>query len=309
MPGYPAKPLRLRLASLVLICFAITAGTAAQAAAARTLVDPLGRRVTVPDEPRRVVSLAPSITEIVFALGKEAQLVGVTRFSDYPPAALALPKVGSYVQLDVERIAALRPDLCIAIKDGNPLTAIEQLEGLGVPVFAVDPHDLDSVLRSIATLGDLLNAARRAHAVTSAMQARLERIRQRVAGTTSRPRVFFQLAASPLVSVGGGTFIHDLIVRAGGTNVADGPNPYPRYSREQVIALAPEVIVISSMERAAVFEQIKDEWMQWPVIPAVAHRAVFIAPSNLFDRPSPRLVEALELLAGYIHPELGEGQP
>jgi iron complex transport system substrate-binding protein len=278
-------------------------------AVARTFTDPLGRSVQVPNEPRRVVSLAPSITEIVFALGRESQLVGVTRFSDYPPAAGNLPKVGSYIHLDVERIAALRPDLCIGIKDGNPLTAIDQLQGLGIPVFAVDPRDLESVMHSIAVIGDLLNAAPRADAIVADMQARLDRVRRRVAQSRRRPRVFFQLAASPMVSVGGGTFIHDLIVKAGGSNVADGPNPYPRYSREQVIALAPEVIVISSMERAGGFDQVRTEWMQWPAIPAVARNAVFVAPSNLFDRPSPRLVEGLELLAGYIHPDLFEVRP
>jgi iron complex transport system substrate-binding protein len=141
------------------------------------------------------------------------------------------------------------------------------------------------------------------------MQARLDHVRRRVAQSRRRPRVFFQLAASPMVSVGGGTFIHDLIVKAGGSNVADGPNPYPRYSREQVIALAPEVIVISSMERSGGFDQVRAEWMQWPAIPAVARNAVFVAPSNLFDRPSPRLVEGLELLAGYIHPDLFEVRP
>ena len=113
-----------------LLCIASTAF-----ADPRVLIDPVGRRVEVPTDPQRVVALAPSITEIVFALEQDKRLVGVTRFSDYPKAAKKLPKVGSYIYLDVERIAALRPDICIGIKDGNPIAAVERLEAFGIPFF------------------------------------------------------------------------------------------------------------------------------------------------------------------------------
>jgi iron complex transport system substrate-binding protein len=275
----------------------------------RSVVDPTGRAVRVPADPRRVVALAPSVTEIVYALGQETRLVGVTRFSNYPPAAEKLPLVGSYIQLDVERIVALQPDLCIAVKDGNPIAAVEQLEALGLPVFAIDPLDLETVMQSVRAVGDLLGAEPQAETVVSDMRRRIEKVRARVAQTTRRPTLFFQIGVSPIVSVGSNTFIHTLIELAGGVNVAAGPSPYPRFSREQVIALAPEVIVISAMERAAQFEQVKAEWMQWPAIPAVKSQAVFIAPNDLFDRPSPRLVEALEVLAAFLHPERFKERP
>ncbi|MEJ2039689.1 MAG: ABC transporter substrate-binding protein, partial [Desulfosarcinaceae bacterium] len=118
-----------------------------------------------------------------------------------------------------------------------------------------------------------------------------------------------QIGVSPIVSVGSGTFIDELITLAGGVNVAAGRDPYPRFSREQVIALAPDVIVISSMAREAIFEQVKNEWLAWPAIPAAANKAVFIAPTNIFDRPTPRLVDGLELMAQYIHPEIFEVRP
>jgi iron complex transport system substrate-binding protein len=118
-----------------------------------------------------------------------------------------------------------------------------------------------------------------------------------------------QIGVSPIVSVGTHTFINELITMAGGTNAAAGAIPYPRFSREQVITLAPEVMVISSMAREAVFDRIKAEWMQWPSIPAVRRGALFIAPSNVFDRPSPRLVTGLELMARYIHPQLFPDMP
>ncbi len=300
---------RLVVAIAVFLVFALAGAAPADKTPLRTVVDPTGRTVNVPRDPRRVVALAPSVTEIVYALGREDRLAGVTRFSNYPPAAGQLPKVGSYVHLDVERIVALRPDLCVAVKDGNPIAVVEQLEALGLPVFAVNPLDLETVMQSVEAIGGLLDAAAVARDVVADMRQRIARVEARVAQTSLRPGVFLQIGISPIVSVGSSTFIHTLIEMAGGTNLAAGPTPYPRFSREQVIALAPEVIVISSMARDAVFEQVKAEWMQWPVIPAVRRGAVFIAPPDLFDRPSPRLVDALEVLAGVIHPNLFEARP
>jgi iron complex transport system substrate-binding protein len=272
--------------------------------ALRTLTDPAGRQMQVPLDPRRVVALAPSVTEIVFALGQQARLQGVSRFSDYPPAAADFPKVGSYVHLDVERIVALRPDLCIGIKDGNPLAVVEQLEQIGIPVFAVNPVDMETAMRSIEAVGGLLNAPEKARAIVADMRRRIRRVAEISARAEHRPRVFVQIGISPIVSVGNSTFINELITLAGGINVAAGPNPYPRFSVEQVIALAPDVLVISSMARATVFEKVKEEWMQWPAIPAVRNQAVYIAPTNIFDRPTPRLVDGLEQMARYIHPSL-----
>lgn len=275
----------------------------------RLVSDLLGRQLTIPEQPQRVVALAPSITEIVYALQKEESLVGVTRFSDYPQAAQALPKVGSYVHLDVERIAALKPDLCIGIKDGNPAVVVDKLQAMNIPVFAVNPHDLESVMQSILAIADLLGATHKARVIVDDMTARIQKVNACTAKETHTPRVFFQIGVSPIVSVGSNTFINELITLAGGVNVAAGGSAYPRFSREQVIALAPEVIVISSMARETIFEQVKNEWLQWPVIPAVANKAVFIAPTNIFDRPTPRLVDGLELLAQYIHPEIFEVRP
>ncbi len=286
-----------------MLCLAASLVFAA-AAFGRTVIDPVGRPLEVPATPHRVVALAPSVTEIVFALGRQDRLKGVSRYSDYPPAAGNLPKIGSYVHLDVERIVSLQPDLCIGIKDGNPLAVVEQLEKLGIPVFAVNPRDLETTMRSIDAIGDLLQASDKARDIVADMRRRIGKVAAATAKLTHRPRVFVQIGVSPIVSVGDGTFINELITTAGGINVAAGPNPYPRYSIEQVITLAPDVLVISSMARAAVFEQVKAQWMQWPAIPAVRNKAVFIAPTNIFDRPTPRLVEGLEQMARYIHPQL-----
>ena len=283
--------------------------TAFQSSAAGTVIDQMGRSVVVPEDPRRVVALAPSITEIVYALGREDRLVGVTRFSDFPPAAKHLPRVGSYVHLDLERIVALAPDLCIAAKDGNPKAVIQRLEALQIPVYAVNPVDLAAIGETILEVGGLLNARLAAQSLVAEMNARITAVKDRVAATTHRPRVFFQIGISPIVSVGSGTFIHELITMAGGTNVAAGALPYPRFSREETIALAPEIVIITSMDRNESFLKAQAEWQQWPEIPAARDRRIHLVDSDLFDRASPRLVDGLELLVGLLQPELAQAAP
>ncbi|MBW2540383.1 MAG: ABC transporter substrate-binding protein, partial [Deltaproteobacteria bacterium] len=237
--------------------FIISLGTPSLA---KTVTDQIGRNITVPDEPRRIVSLAPNITEIIFALGQEHRLVGVTRYSDFPPEAEKLPRVGSYVHLDLEKIVALKPDLCIAIKDGNPIAVAKRLESLKIPVYAVDPRNLETIMQTVLEIGGLINANKEADLLVQNMDLRIQKVKSFVANVTHRPRVFFQIGVSPIVSVGTHTFIHGLIVLAGGTNLAEGPIAYPRFSREQILALSPEVIIITSMARAAIFEQVKAEW-------------------------------------------------
>ena len=273
---------------------------------AKTVTDQLERHVTVPDKPMRVVSLAPSITEIVFALDQGHRLQGVTTYSDFPPEAVKLPKVGSYVHLDLEKIVALKPDLCIAIKDGNPRVIAQRLESLKIPVYAVDPNNLDTIMKTVLEIGTLLNAKGRANQLVQNMDLRIQKVKSLVAKTTHRPRVFLQIGVSPIVSAGTHTFIHELIVIAGGTNLSAGPIPYPRFSREKVLALSPEIIIITSMARSAVFEKVKAEWEKWPNMPAVRNQRIYVEDSNFFDRPTPRLVDGLELLIRLIHPELVE---
>jgi len=273
---------------------------------AKTITDQLGRHVTVPDKPQRVVSLAPSITEIVFALDQGHRLQGVTTYSDFPPEAVKLPKVGSYVHLDLEKIVALKPDLCIAIKDGNPRVIAQRLESLKIPVYAVDPNNLETIMKTVLEIGTLLNAKGRANQLVQNMDLRIQKVKSLVAKATHRPRVFLQIGVSPIVSAGTHTFIHELIVIAGGTNLAAGPIPYPRFSREKVLALSPEIIIITSMARSAVFEKVKAEWEKWPNMPAVRNQRIYVENSNFFDRPTPRLLDGLELLIQLIHPELVE---
>ena len=270
------------------------------------VTDLLGRRMAVPKDPVRVVSLAPNITEIIYALGQAHRLVGATTYSDYPAEADALPKVGSYVHLDLERIVSLAPDLCLAIKDGNPIAVISRLESLAIPVYAVDPRDLESVMDTMSRIGGLLQADKEAQQLVQGMRRRIQAVENLVTKTVNRPGLFFQIGVSPIVSVGTNTFIHELIVRAGARNLAEGNIPYPRFSKEQVLGMSPDIIIITSMARKAVFEKIKQDWYQWTDLPAVKNDQIYFKDSSLFDRPSPRLVDALETLVRLIHPEMFE---
>ena len=293
----------LFIVALVILVLFLSAGSHI---AAKNITDQLGRAVSLPDDPQRVVSLAPSITEIIFALGQQDRLKGVTIYSDFPEDAAKLPRVGSYVNLDLERIVALKPDLCIAIKDGNPKAVVKRLESLKIPVYAVDPRNLDAVMQTILEIGNLLNAGENAKALVQGMRFRIQRVKSQVAKAAHRPGVFFQIGISPIVSVGANTFGHELIEIAGGNNLAAGPTTYPRFSREQVLSFSPEIFIISSMAGTGAFDRVKAQWNRWSDLPAVRNQRIYLVDSNLFDRPAPRLVDAIELLVRLIHPELFE---
>lgn len=271
---------------------------------ARTLMDQAGRSVVVPERPQRVVALAPSITEVVYALGRQELLKGTTQYSDDPPAAKALPRVGSYVRLDLEKIVALKPDLCLAIKDGNPLYAVTRLEELGIPVYVVDPRNLAGIIQMITGLGEVLGAAGPAEKITSAMRVRAARIAAQIAPTLNRPRVFFQIDASPIVSAGRGTFIDELITLAGGRNLAAAGEGYPRFGWEEVLRLDPEVAIVASMAGGFAPAELKAGWQRWPTLTAVQNQRLHVIDASLVDRPTPRLLDGLEAFARIIHPEI-----
>jgi len=276
---------------------------------AKTAEDQLGREIRVPDDPKRIIALAPSITEIIFALGQQGRLKGTTQFSNYPVEAAKLPKVGSYVRLDLERIVALNPDLCIAIKDGNPKAIIDRLQSLNIPVFAVNPRNLESMMQTIQKIGSILNASQKANTLVKDMRSRIQQVDALVSRTDRRPRVFIQIGISPIISAGRNTFIHELVVRAGGINVAAGNSAYPHFSREQVFALAPDVLIITSMARSGAFEKAKADWNRLSHMPAVREKRIYTVNSDVFDRPSPRLLDALEILTRLLHPKLFKEGP
>ncbi|HSB71941.1 MAG TPA: cobalamin-binding protein [Candidatus Methylomirabilis sp.] len=274
---------------------------------AATLTDMLGRQVSVADGPLRLVSLAPSLTEIVFALGRGDWLVGVTEFCDYPPAARSRPKVGGTVTPNLERILQLRPSLVLITADGNPLQTVARLGELGLPVFAVTPESFPGILTTIQELGRVLRAEEAAAALVRRIQDRAAAVRQAVRGRP-RPRVLYLVWPDPLVAAGPATFVNDLLGIAGGENIVrERTVPYPHLGWEEVVERAPEVILVSThrdQDRpAAGGSALRTAWSRWQSIPAVRSGRVLEVPSDTILRPGPRVVEGLEELARAIHPE------
>lgn len=292
---------RILLLSVILIT-----GFSLPPASARVLTDPVGRKIDVPEDPRRIIALAPSLTEIIFLLHEDSRLKGATQFSTVPEEARALPRVGSYVHLDLERIVALRPDLCLASKDGNPKYIVEKIAELGIPVYVVDPRNLQGIITTIEGIGRLLNASARAEEIVQDMERRIGQVRARVAQTHTRPRVFFQIDAAPMVSVGTHTFINELITLAGGINVTAGNVPYPQLTWEKILTLQPDITIISSMAGGHSPQRLKKTWREWRQIPSVRTGRIYVVDADLFDRPTPHLVDGLEALLLIIHPEVAK---
>ena len=271
---------------------------------AEQVTDQVGRTLIVPENPVRVIALAPSITEIIYDLGQEKRLVGVTQFSTYPSEAESLPRVGSYIRLDIEKIISLKPDLCLATKDGNPKHIIDKIVSLGIPVYVINPRNLQQIMDAITSLGSLLHAKQAAAELVIKMEKRIGQVQARVKKGNRKPRVFFQIDAEPLFSAGTNTFIHELIELAGGINTTAGEVSYPRYSWEDIILLQPEIVLISSMAGGLEPEYLVKSWKRWALLSAVKNNQIYVVDAELFDRPTPRLVDGLETIAAIIHPEL-----
>lgn len=270
----------------------------------RVFTDALGRSVPISYPPKRIVSLAPDITETLFALGLADEIVGVTRFSNFPPAAKKKPTVGSYVDVNIEAVIDLKPDLILGTAAGNPPMQVGKLEHTGFPVYVLYPRNVDGVLTTIQRIAEIVGKEDRGRAIVRNMKQKMEQVSQRVRGL-EKPRVFFQIGRDPIFTVSKGSFAHHLISLAGGDNIAkDASIPYPSYTLEGIILKAPEVIIISSMYVDSRQSRWLEEWKKWKALPAVKNNRLYTINSDLVDRPSVRIVVGLEKMARMIHPEV-----
>jgi iron complex transport system substrate-binding protein len=264
-----------------------------------TVTDDAGRAVSILEEPARIVSLAPSNTEILFALGVEARVVAVDAYSDYPPAAAEKPTIGDYADPDLEQIVALDPDLVLATAV-HETTIVPRLEALGIPAAVIEPADLAATLDSITTIGMLTGRDDAATELVCALHARIDAVAAAVAGA-ARPRVFFELSPD-LYTAGHGTFVDDLIARAGGENVVGaGLGPWPQLSAEAVIAADPEVILLADHEAGVTPDSVAAR-PGWSVVSAVRDERIVPLDTDLVVRPGPRVVDGLEAIARALHP-------
>lgn len=259
--------------------------------------------------PRRIVSLAPSLTEIAFVVGAGPQVVGVTDYCDYPPEAASRSRIGGFTTPSVERILALRPDLVLATHDGNAPDAVHALMSLGIAVYVANDSTLEEVSTTIAEVGARTGHAPEGEEEAARFRRAVREIERRVSGLPVPSVLFAYSSGNPLIAAGPGSFAHDLIVHAGGRNIlADTATTYPHVSYELVLDRAPDVILTESWmstTEGVDDSDVRAAWSRWDSLPAVKSGRVHLLDAAIVDRPSPRLVEGLKRIAELLHPEIG----
>lgn len=267
-----------------------------------TLTDFQNRSVTVPARPERLVSIGPSITAFLFALGAGPRVVGVDDFSDEPAEAATRDRVGG-IKVNFEKVVALKPDLVLSVKfsDGT----IEKLQSASLNVLVVDPQTVSDVAKTATLLGKAVGAD--GEAMGRSIQQRVDAVKAKVATATTRPRVYHEIDASDpakIFTVGPGSYINDLIDIAGGTNVAArATSAYPQLSAEEILRSDPEIIVLAADAYSSKPGDVVAR-QGWSIIAAVKSNRIFTIDPNLINRPGPRVGEAAETYARLVHPEL-----
>ncbi|HEV2387529.1 MAG TPA: cobalamin-binding protein [Candidatus Acidoferrales bacterium] len=292
----------IALAPLILAALAAASQPRAVQSAARVVTDEIGRRVVVPAEIRRVVSLAPNVTETLYALGVEAKIAGITDFTDLPAGAAPKPSVGEPLEPSLERIAALRPDLVFVAGTINRRETMESLSRLGIPVYATDPHTARETLASIRDIAAVLGVADAGEELAARLEARLDAVRARLAGVAPK-RVLFVVWEDPLITTGPGTFIADALRWAGAVSVVNVAEDWPRISLEEVVRQQPDDVILTATHTGASpeFARTLEKRPGWRDLDAVREGRVLVV-SDAINRPSPALVDVIEQLARELHP-------
>jgi iron complex transport system substrate-binding protein len=269
----------------------------------REVTDEAGRTVRIPQPVRRIVSLAPSLTETVYALGLQDRLVGDTDYCDYPPDAKTKTKVGGAIDPSLEQIAALHPDLVLVTKGLNRLETVHSLDTLGIPSYATDPRTVEGIISSSKNLADVLGAPEAGASVAANMRHRLADLQERI-GALPPKRVLFAVWTEPLISVGKETFIADALRRAGAVSIVDSSQDWPQVSLEEIARLQPDSLVFAASHSETVPHDVEAlaNLPAWGIIDAVRYRRYAVI-SDAVNRPAPRIVEAIEDLARQLHPE------
>lgn len=267
---------------------------------APAITDDFGHTVTLSHMPKRIISLAPSITETLFALGLDSVIVGVTDYCDIPEAANLKLKVGGMLNPSIERIIELKPDLVLMSASGNIQTDYQKLTSLGVPVFVSNPQTIDGVLKSIVDIGELTQQKAAAESLATKLRSRRSEIIEQLRTKPVR-KVLLLLSLNPVIAAGEGTFLDELITTAHGENIARGSGiSYPVLSREEIFRRKPDVFIATN-DIVKSEEAIVAAYPEWRDLPAIKHRRITIVDASLVSRPGPRIVQGLEALAKAIH--------
>lgn len=306
------------VARLLAFFFVATLGVSAQAnsprlasqPATREVVDEMGRSVRIPISPARIISLAPSITETIYALGLQDRLVGDTDFCDYPADAQKKPKVGGIINPNLEEIAALRPDLVLVTKSINRLDTVRALDTLGIASYsATDPHTVAEIISSTQKLADVLGASDAGKSLSEELQGRLAALQSKLAAVSPR-HVLFIVWTEPLISAGKDTFIADALRKAGGVSIVEATQDWPQMSLEEVVHLQPDYLIFAASHSESAARDFDALAMRpgWRLLDAVRKRH-FAVISDAVNRPAPRIVSAIEELARQLHPEVFQDPP
>jgi iron complex transport system substrate-binding protein len=260
--------------------------------------DDRGTAVKLAAPAQRIVSLAPHITEVLFAAGAGGRIVGTVEYSDYPEAAQKIRRVGGYSRLDLEAIAALKPDLVIGWQSGNAAAHVDKLQQLGLALFVSQPDRIEDIARTLETYGRLAGTEVVAMPAAKAFRERLAALRTQYAKREPL-RVFYQVWKQPLTTINGRQIISDAIRLCGGVNVfADLPALAPNVSVEAVLAANPEVIIASGMGDSR--PEWLDDWRRWKQMTAVARDDLYFVPPALIQRHTPRLLEGTEIICQHL---------
>jgi iron complex transport system substrate-binding protein len=269
----------------------------------RDVTDELGRKIQIPQNIHRVVSLAPSITETLYALGVQDRLVGDSDYCDYPPEAKQKQHVGGTISPSIETIAALHPDVVLVNKGINRLDTVNSLASLGIPSYAFDPHSVAEILTSTQRLAELMGAAQAGDSLATELRRQLAATQQRVAPYPAR-RVLYVVWPQPLISIGQDTFMADALRYSGAISIINEPQSWPQISLEEVARQQPEFLVFSGSHMASASVNIDTlaESPGWRILKAVQERR-YANTSDAIERTSPRIVSAIADLAKQFHPE------
>lgn len=265
---------------------------------AAEIIDDEGNLVRLEKPAERIISLAPSLTELVYAAGAGSRLIGVVEYSDYPASADSLPVVGRFDGLDIERILELKPDLIVAWQSGNPKSSITQLKNLNLKVYVAEPKNLSSIASHIEKLSVLTGTESRAQIAIQEFNSIYGELKRRY-NNKSKVKIFYQLWDRPIITVGGNELINDIIELCGGENIfGDLPQLAPKIDQESVLIRNPKVIVASGSNTER--PQWLDEWKLWPQLTAVAEENLYFIIPELLQRHTPRALLGTRQMCEYI---------
>ena len=265
---------------------------------AAEIIDDEGNLVRLEKPAKRIISLAPSLTELVYAAGAGSRLIGVVEYSDYPASADSLPVVGRFDGLDIERILELKPDLIVAWQSGNPKSSITQLKNLNLKVYVAEPKNLSSIASHIEKLSVLTGTESRAQIAIQEFNSIYGELKRRY-NNKSKVKIFYQLWDRPIITVGGNELINDIIELCGGENIfGDLPQLAPKIDQESVLIRNPKVIVASGSNTER--PQWLDEWELWPQLTAVAEENLYFIIPELLQRHTPRALLGTRQMCEYI---------